>query len=231
MSSTNKTTNYELSQFIGSDKPTFLGDYNGDMLKIDTQMKSNNTLANTAKNTADGAETHAQTALNNANTADGKADTAQNTANSALTKALKNETDISSILSKLNLDSFETIGNANMTCDNGSLASSSVTVAKNSDGSLCKIYGNIYTTGSADGAVTITFNTSLRPETNFVIANNAIQYYSLTAETIGCSTVIKTNGDIEITGLASSGTGMKRIVLLPILIFVKDFGDTPSQNA
>ena len=28
MSSTNKTTNYNLSQYIGSDKPTYLGDYN-----------------------------------------------------------------------------------------------------------------------------------------------------------------------------------------------------------
>ena len=41
MSSTNKTTNYNLSQYIGTDKPTYLGDYNGDMLKIDTQMKNN----------------------------------------------------------------------------------------------------------------------------------------------------------------------------------------------
>lgn len=41
MSSTNKTNNYNLSQYIGTDKPTYLGDYNGDMLKIDTQMKNN----------------------------------------------------------------------------------------------------------------------------------------------------------------------------------------------
>lgn len=41
MASTNQTTNYKLSQYIGTDKPTYLGDYNGDMLKIDTQMKKN----------------------------------------------------------------------------------------------------------------------------------------------------------------------------------------------
>ena len=35
MSSTNKTTNYNLSQFIGTDVPSYLGDYNGDMSKID----------------------------------------------------------------------------------------------------------------------------------------------------------------------------------------------------
>lgn len=36
MSSTNKTTNLELSQFIGSDSPKWLSDYNADMGKIDT---------------------------------------------------------------------------------------------------------------------------------------------------------------------------------------------------
>lgn len=35
MSSTNKTTNLELSQFLGSDSPKWLTDYNSDMEKID----------------------------------------------------------------------------------------------------------------------------------------------------------------------------------------------------
>lgn len=34
-SSTNKTTHYELSQYVGTDKPTYLVDYNQDMSKID----------------------------------------------------------------------------------------------------------------------------------------------------------------------------------------------------
>jgi hypothetical protein len=41
MTATNKTANYELSQFVGSDRPTWLGDYNSDMAKIDAQMKRN----------------------------------------------------------------------------------------------------------------------------------------------------------------------------------------------
>lgn len=41
MTATNKTTNYELSQFVGTDRPTWLGDYNGDMSKIDAQLKQN----------------------------------------------------------------------------------------------------------------------------------------------------------------------------------------------
>lgn len=52
MSSTNKTPNYDLSQYVGTDKPTYLGDYNGDMLKIDAQMKENADAASTAESNA-----------------------------------------------------------------------------------------------------------------------------------------------------------------------------------
>ena len=41
MASTNKTANYDLSQFVGTDRPTWLGDYNSDMEKIDARMKAN----------------------------------------------------------------------------------------------------------------------------------------------------------------------------------------------
>lgn len=41
MASTNKTENYDLSQFVGTDHPTWLGDYNSDMTKIDAQLKQN----------------------------------------------------------------------------------------------------------------------------------------------------------------------------------------------
>lgn len=36
MSSTNKTSHYNLSQYVSSDKPTYLVDYNTDMSNIDT---------------------------------------------------------------------------------------------------------------------------------------------------------------------------------------------------
>lgn len=41
MTATNHTKNYSLSQFVGTDRPTWLGDYNGDMTKIDAQLKKN----------------------------------------------------------------------------------------------------------------------------------------------------------------------------------------------
>lgn len=49
MTATNHTTNYNLSQFAGTDRPTWLGDYNGDMTKIDAQLKKNaDAIASTA---------------------------------------------------------------------------------------------------------------------------------------------------------------------------------------
>ena len=94
MSATNQTSNYELPLFIGTDKPSWLGDFNGAMNAIDTAIKgraddisslqtrmtATETVANTASSTA-------STALTNANNAQTSANTAQTTADTANTAA------------------------------------------------------------------------------------------------------------------------------------------------
>ena len=95
MASTNKTTNYELSQYIGTDKPTYLTDYNQDMTKIDagihaakseadTNATSIGTLSNlttTAKNNLVSSinEVDADTATNANNIATNTSNIAANT--------------------------------------------------------------------------------------------------------------------------------------------------------
>lgn len=59
MTATNHTANYNLSQFAGTDRPTWLGDYNGDMTKIDAQLKKN---ADAIESAAGGLKTVAHTA-------------------------------------------------------------------------------------------------------------------------------------------------------------------------
>lgn len=59
MASTNHTPNYELSQFLPKDLPTWLGDYNGDMDKIDTAMATNRSSAESALVTANAADSTA----------------------------------------------------------------------------------------------------------------------------------------------------------------------------
>lgn len=52
MASTNKTTHYDLPQWIGTDKPTFLGDLNGAFSTIDTQLYTAVTNAENANDSA-----------------------------------------------------------------------------------------------------------------------------------------------------------------------------------
>lgn len=60
MTATNHTNNYSLSQFVGTDRPTWLHDYNSDMEKIDAQMKRN--ADDIASATADGLTSVSHTA-------------------------------------------------------------------------------------------------------------------------------------------------------------------------
>lgn len=81
MASTNKTTNYELSQFEGTDKPSWEADYNADMLIIDTNLKAVSDVANGASgdiSTLDGrlttAEGNISTNANDIDALEGRAD-------------------------------------------------------------------------------------------------------------------------------------------------------------
>ena len=71
MASTNKTTNYELSQFEGTDKPSWEADYNADMLAIDTNLKS-------VSDVADGASGSISTLADRVTTAEGNITTNAN---------------------------------------------------------------------------------------------------------------------------------------------------------
>ena len=55
MASTNKTTNFNLPQWVETDKPTFEGDLNGAFLIIDNTMESNKTTAETGNANANSA--------------------------------------------------------------------------------------------------------------------------------------------------------------------------------
>lgn len=64
MGHTNETSNYHLSQFLGTDKPAWLQDYNGDMQKIDTGINGAKVAADAAQLSADTAQSTANTAVN-----------------------------------------------------------------------------------------------------------------------------------------------------------------------
>ena len=225
MSSTNKTTNYELSQYVGSDKPTYLGDYNSDMLKIDTQMKTNATAAATADTKATTAGTNANTAITNAATADTKATNAQTTATSALNKATQNEADIS----KLNIVNFNTINQVNVSISGGTLTYFGVSNATNSDGSVGKLYGTIIATVTTNSTnLSISFPSNFRPTEKIYIngTNLAFFFNSLGFSNIGAETLaIDTDGTVSFSSYVTGMTSV-RYDLLACLLFLKNFGDT-----
>lgn len=91
MSSSTKTPNYNLSQFADADKPTWRGDYTGDMARIDRGLQCN-------ANAAADAHTAAVNAQKTADRAEGKADAntttiaqVKTTADNALSLAHTNE--------------------------------------------------------------------------------------------------------------------------------------------
>lgn len=98
MSSTNKTTHYELSQYIGTDKPTYLGDYNADMLAIDTAIYNASDAASTAVSTANSAASTASDAATASSAATTTANSASDTANLAKTTAETASTNASAAL-------------------------------------------------------------------------------------------------------------------------------------
>ena len=81
MSSTNKTSNLQLSQFIATDTPTWLVDYNGDMEKIDAGVGRVEELAETASTQAVGVASGLQTTNQTVTTLSGQVANVQNQAN------------------------------------------------------------------------------------------------------------------------------------------------------
>lgn len=243
MASTNKTTHYELSQYVGSDKPTYLTDYNGDMLAIDTGIYN--------------AQTKADTAFANAGTADGKADTAITTANSALTNAGTANTNIGTManltttektnlvgainevnaevaqnttdIAKFNFTTFTTYNkdSADLSITGGTINNGAITVAKNSDGSICKIYGQLNITKSAQITRINIANSGITPDSNIVVAPIGVEIGQENNGGYGTSTslTLQTTGTVEIVSYGTSAGTNASLIIIPFVIFVKDFGD------
>lgn len=172
MSSTNKTPNYDLSQFIGTDKPTYLGDYNGDMLKIDTALKDNANASTEAKSSAGSAlakaeqntsdleemetrltEDEQQIDLNKANAelAGNTAETANNTANFASQTAQTAKNSIDSLLADLNWVFGNNIGNGSLS----NLSNNNISCAYNPACHILNIFGELtFTAGTTISAGT-----------------------------------------------------------------------------
>lgn len=231
MASTNKTTNYDLSQFVSSDKPGWLTDYNADMGKIDTGIKNaadsatiadgkadtNASAIGTIANLTTTAKTDLVSAVNEVNST---ASTAQNTANSATSS-------ISLLSNYLNINTFGSMTSA--TSSNGSVTSVHLSYASNDTNSVGKIYGYLdyAPTTAADTIITVTDKSPFRPSSDIYISPAGMQSIdgvSTTDYPVGVT--IKTDGTITLHAYSIGQNRTHRMILPPCLYFIKDFGDT-----
>lgn len=253
MASTNKTTNYELSQFIGTDKPAWLNDYNQDMVKIDTQMKANEDANEVTEGKADtnasnigtlaNLNTSAKTDLVSAvNEVYNTAGTASNVAQSASETASSASQGVDAVNDYLNLTTFtdynyddNAIQKSGVTCTSGKIS-----IARNRLGTLGKIYGRIgglNTVAWGTGKITVNVDTGFKPDEDIVIspagfATSGSQYDVLYTTPVNLT--IKTDGKVEIEfSTTDTGTNNRyQVILTPSLYFIKNFGDTydPGQG-
>lgn len=241
MSHTNSTTNYNLPQFIGTDKPTWLTDVNGAMSAIDAQMKLNADSATTAGTSATTANTNIGTianlnttaktdlvsAVNEVNTGlgtvSGVASGASSTATSAKTKADNLETyltftdfnDVSSAYTTSGLS----VSNVNMNC------------ATNASGTVAKIYGSCeFNVTNASGG-SITFNTAMRPASQLTINGACFvckyDYTQNGVRVFNYSYTVATDGKVTLTLPASFYNLSGSLNFMACVLFLTDFGDSP----
>lgn len=243
MSSTNKTTNYELSQFLGTDKPAWLNDYNADMNKIDTGIHTAQTTATGADGKADSANTAIGTlsnlnttdktsvvnAINEANTT---ALTAENTASSAGTIASQAKTKADNLEEYLTLSQST---NLTFSINKGTIntAASSLTVRRNTSASLGKIYGNVQINDLQGQTGNFTFTTSdtgFRPSS--AITFDGCAYLRVESASyhifrqIPMQYTLNTDGTITYSFTLNDVYAMQ-LQFVAVLLFVTDFGDVP----
>ena len=252
MSSTNHTTNYNLPQFVGSDKPAWLGDINPAMNAIDTAMHANAVKAQQGVDDASTAQTRADNAYTLADSAKTDAGTAQTTANQAIGNASAVDTKLNNFMQKLNLTNYQNI----TTIPHTGTLSGKFTLAQNSDGSIFKFYGSMEVVGQGNisgftnvaglsgvyGIPTGLYLTTA-PDEAYVINTGGLVYKQnmstyVVSEQNRHDIAVGTDGQIYIWALnwqpasINVNSGYAEEMLLPAcLYFNGSFGDTPNTNA
>lgn len=239
MSSTNHTTNYNLSQFLGTDKPAWLGDYNSDMSKIDAGI-------NTAQTTATGADGKADTnaaaigTLTNLTTTDKtslvaainevdtNADAAQGTANSAASTANSAATAANNIAAYITMTTYDDVDSGDITINAGSIGSKSVSYASNAAGTVGKIYGSIVTVKPTSASTIVTIaNLPFNVTSNFTVKGIAYAQATNDKTLYAVGVNFKTNNTATLEFGAGFNGLTLNIYLNASLLFIQDFGDTP----
>ena len=226
MGATNHTTNYSLSQFIGTDKPSWLNDYNSDMSNIDTAIHNAADAANNAATTATNASNAATTAQSTANSLN----TQINTPSTGLAAVVSaNTTDIGTITGTIGnsfpldttaqtlsgaINELAQGGGGGGSTPNTLLYLGKQTITKTYDGSLTyrQVFDSIYTdlvtlvSGLAAGekikVVSLNYNS---PTMKHLMISEDLTLIDSVPTTVAFSNSVCTSGNVVVynAGLAS----------------------------
>lgn len=257
MSATNTTTNYNLPIFIGSDKPSWLADFNGAMNAIDAQMKVNaDAIATkspilTFNDTSEIDFTKSGNVIT-ANLASGVSDKVGRAlvtpiAAPAAEQLVAIDTNGSQSAIDIGTGLFNNSGvltavDLNLT-DMGSVTpttglpsgisyvNGTISYAFNSDRSIGKIYGSIQYKKTTSGDLNQgEFDTGIivpAPDSEYSIVPAGITLLAGSYHFAGVTFKVKTNGHVYISTSYWANATIY-IYIPPCIYFFKDFGDTPT---
>ena len=256
MASTNHTQYYNLPQYIGTDKPTYLVDFNQAMASIDAGIHAAKSKADNNENnitTLTGTVGGLSTTVGQHTTSIGNLDTAVG----GLSTAVGNITDLntidkSSVVNAVNevnvkasnflnfssITNYETNQLTYTSCT--ARGGSGITFAVDQDYGYAKLYGYVSVNKTASGDFSITIpDTGFRPATAFTVngggfvVNCGTNYIPTSINPLAIT--FNTNGTVTLSGTVSvasqSGNySFSKLFLMNSVIVLKDFSDVPQPE-
>ena len=220
MSATNQTENYGLPQFVGADKPSWLGDFNSAMGEIDAQMKTNADDIASEDTDLGLTEDKASTALNK----------------------------VTSLEDKFNLSYYQTKQGSELFTSPSLTTEGNFKLAQDSDGSIFKFYNAVILTNSSESSVSISlvpipgfeglygkkvFNLSQVPQEAYAVNAGGLYIYKTQGALSNVNTAnffVGSDGGVYILGNTTSSWGIPagqtfQISFTPCVYFNANFGD------
>ena len=244
MSASEETLFLQLPLFTATDKPTWLGDFNGAMSKIDTGVASNNNKITEQTGQIAAVQKMAENATVTANTASSLAESATRDAAAAASAASNAQIDATQAISKANslenrfeLVKFGQVTQTLMTPSSGlTIRNSVINYALNQDGTYGKIYGRIQaTTQTGDTGQRVTLKAGSIPfkkpsstvKVAFIGITSSTRVGQNDIDRIGIADMwLEADGSCSFSAMSTPWTDeYVNIDILAIPIYFKDFGD------
>lgn len=234
MSHTNSTPNYQLPQFVGTDKPAYLTDFNQAFSAIDTGIHAAKTAADTAGTDITEVEDKLNETNQNLTTLDTTVSTLQGTVTTVSQTANQANTKVDNLAEKFNFTTFINYSDRTKVSVSGATYDNiNFTIAKNNDGSIFKMYGFIILTNISNATITITLtDTSILTEKPYNIKGIFTRYewkqwnVAPSAETFNNEVTVNNNSmTFTLRGVPSGQLVGVRLDSFACLLFNQNFGD------